>query len=39
MRDKDIGDNEPIKVGSQVSAVLFACNIHMSQALQWLKPW
>ena len=28
MIDKDIGDNEPITVGSQVSAVLFACNIN-----------
>ena len=28
MSDKDIVDNEPTKVGSQVSAVLFACNIN-----------
>ena len=28
MIDKDIVDNEPTKVGSQVSAVLFACNIN-----------
>ena len=28
MSDKDIADNEPTKVGSQVSAVLFACNIN-----------
>ena len=28
MSDKDIGDNESTKVGSQVSAVLFACNIN-----------
>ena len=28
MSDKDIGDNEPTKEGSQVSAVLFACNIN-----------
>ena len=28
MSDKDIVGNEPTKVGSQVSAVLFACNIN-----------
>ena len=28
MIDKEIVDNEPTKVGSQVSAVLFACNIN-----------
>ena len=28
MSDKDIVDNEPTTVGSQVSAVLFACNIN-----------